>query len=111
MTTLTLYGIANCEACRKARQALESRGCSSCFHDLRRDGLDRLLLERMVTDLGWENLLNRRSATWRALQEPIRTPLQRERALELMLKHPTLIKRPVVEHAGRFFLGLADLLP
>ncbi|MDF9391843.1 MULTISPECIES: arsenate reductase [Methylococcus] len=108
MATLTLYGIANCDACRKARRALESRGYNLRFHDLRHDGLDPLLLGCMVTDLGWDNLLNRRSTTWRLLPESIRTSLDRERALELMLAHPTLIKRPVVEDAGQFFLGLAD---
>lgn len=108
MATLTLYGIATCDACRKARQTLESRGRASRFHDLRTDGLDPLLLERMEIGLGWENLLNRRSTTWRALPEAARAPLDRTRALALMLEHPALIKRPVIEDAGKFFLGLAD---
>jgi len=109
MATLTLYGIANCDACRKARRTLESRGRTVRFHDLRTDGLDHLLLERMESGLGWEDLLNLRSATWRALPESARMPLDRARALELMLEHPTLIKRPVIEDAGKFFLGLTDL--
>ncbi|MEW6037301.1 MAG: ArsC/Spx/MgsR family protein [Pseudomonadota bacterium] len=110
MPTLTLYGIANCDACRKARRTLESQGRALRFHDLRTEGPDRLLIERMESSLGWENLLNRRSAAWRTLPESARTPLDRARALELMSEHPTLIKRPVVEDAGKFFLGLAAFL-
>lgn len=111
MSTLVVYGIASCDACRKARQTLERQGQALRFHDFRADGLDPALLERMESALGWENLLNRRSTTWRELPEPKHTPLDRTRALELMLEHPTLIKRPVIEDAGKFHLGLSAYLP
>ncbi|QJD29844.1 arsenate reductase [Methylococcus geothermalis] len=108
---IVVYGIARCDACCKARRTLERQGLAFRFHDFRADGLDRPLLERMEIALGWDNLLNRRSTTWRELPEPDRAPLNRVRALELMLEYPTLIKRPVIESAGAFFPGLAAYLP
>ena len=64
---LTVYGLKSCDACRKARKALADR--EHRFHDLREDGLDAAMLDRWIGALGWEALLNRRSTTWRALDE------------------------------------------
>ena len=48
-----------------------------------------------------DTLLNTRSTTWRGLsdEERARPPL------ELVAEHPSLMKRPLIEAEGRFFLG------
>lgn len=101
---LTVYGLKTCDACRKARKALGDR--EHRFHDLREDGLDGAMLDRWIEALGWEALLNRRSTTWRALDEAEKAGLDAGRARGLMLAHPTLVKRPVIDDEGTVRVGL-----
>ncbi len=101
---LTVYGLKSCDACRKARKALGDR--EHRFHDLREDGLDAAMLDRWIGALGWEALLNRRSTTWRALDEAEKAELDAGRARGLMLAHPALVKRPVIDDGGTVTIGL-----
>ncbi|MYE01900.1 MAG: arsenate reductase [Alphaproteobacteria bacterium] len=101
---LTVYGLKSCDACRKARKALGES--EHRFHDLREDGLDGAMLDRWIDALGWEALLNRRSTTWRSLDEADRAGLDAGRARGLMLAHPTLVKRPVIDDGGAVRVGL-----
>ncbi len=101
---LTVYGLKTCDACRKARKALGDR--EHRFHDLRADGLDPALLDRWIEALGWEALLNRRSTTWRGLNEADRAAPDADRARGLMLAHPALVKRPVIDDGGTVRVGL-----
>ena len=102
---LTLHGLKNCDSCRKARNSLDANGLTYRFHDLRADGLDRAMLERWTTAVGWEALVNRRSTTWRGLAEEARHSLDERTAIDLMLEHPTLVKRPIAESASGVIVG------
>ena len=104
----TLYGIRNCDTMRKARRWLDVHGVDYTFHDVRRDGLDEATLQAWIAALGWEQLLNRRGTTWRKLPETVRATISREAAEDIMLTHPASIKRPVLEHGGRLYLGFSD---
>lgn len=104
---ITVYGIANCDTCRKARRWLDGEGIAHRFHDFRADGLDAKMLAAWVTALGWETLLNRRGATWRNLPEAARDGLTPATATALMLRHPTLIKRPVFAAGGAVLVGFS----
>jgi len=102
---IVLFGLANCDTCRKARAWLDEVGAAHRFVDLRADGLTAEALDRWIDALGWQALLNRRSATWRKLDETMRATLDAEQARSLMLERPTLIKRPVWDLDGRIALG------
>lgn len=102
---MTLYGIKNCDTVKKARACLEQRAVPYRFHDLRIDGLDAARLRRWAKAVGWEALLNTRGTTWRQLPAADKDPLNAARAIELMLEHPTLIKRPVLEHDNAVIVG------
>lgn len=104
---LTLHGLKNCDSCRKAMKWLDASGSTYRFHDLRADGLDRDMLERWTESAGWEALLNRRSTTWRGLADSAKDGLNEERAIELMLEYPTLIKRPIAESGSRVLVGFS----
>ena len=94
---LTLYGIPNCDSCRKARKLLDAAATDYQFHDLRTDGVSAEMLDRWLSALDWQALLNTRSTTWRGLNEADQSGVDKNRARKLMLAHPTLIKRPVAE--------------
>lgn len=100
-----LFGLKNCDKCRKALKLAKEQGIDCSFHDLRDDGLSREKLDSWVGELGWEALLNRQSTTWRGLDEAERAGLNAEKARDLMLRHPTLVKRPVIEFSGGLSVG------
>lgn len=105
---VVLYGISNCDTVKKARRWLESHGIAYRFHDFRRDGLEPETLSQWIAQLGWETLLNRRSTTWRQLAEADRQGLDSVRAQALMLREPTLIKRPVLVCDGQAAVGFSE---
>jgi len=103
---MIMYGIANCDTVRKARRWCEDNGVACRFHDIRKQGLDEATLRRWADAVGVKALLNRRGMTWRKLDEASRARAEEEEgALALMLEHPTLIRRPVVEIGEQVFVG------
>jgi arsenate reductase len=104
MTTM-MYGIPNCDTIKKARTWLAEHGVDYTFHDYRKDGLDRDLLDSLIERAGWEVLLNRAGTTFRKLPEDARADLNRERAIALMLAQPGMIKRPVLIAGERTEVG------
>jgi len=100
-----LYGIPNCDTVKKARAWLDGQGASYTFHDYKKEGADLTKLGEWSDAVGWEALLNRRGTTFRALGEADKAGIDRAKALRLMQAHPSLIKRPVVEHPGGLLVG------
>ncbi len=100
-----MYGIPNCDTIKKARVWLEGHGVGYVFHDYRAQGLEADRLAAWIEELGWEVLLNKSSATFRALPEPDKQGLDAEKAKALMLANPTMIKRPVLDLGNRFLVG------
>ncbi len=101
--SLTLYGLKNCDTCKKALKALEAAGRPVKFVDIRAEADLAKLLPIWLSQAGSDLLINRRSTTWRTLSEG-------ERAGEpqaLLMAHPTLIKRPVIETGGQVHIGWA----
>ncbi|MGL5334853.1 MAG: ArsC family reductase [Enterovibrio sp.] len=104
---VVLYGIKNCDTVKKAQKWLEQNQISSTLHDYRKDGLDIGMLEQFLRHYPWQVLLNTRSTTYRQLPEHTKNNLNQEIALELMLAHPTLIKRPLLLDKERCLAGFS----
>ena len=106
---MRLCGISNCDTVRKARAWLAGNGIEIPFHDFRKSGVTREMLEEWTGKLGWEALVNRKGTTWRQLDEAGKAGVNsRESAIELMLEKPSVIKRPVLEVEGRILLGFDE---
>lgn len=104
-----VYGIETCDQVRKARQWLRARSVSYRFHDFRRDGLSPELLDRWLTKVPWDALVNRRGLSWRKLDAQRRASIvDQASAVELMLSEPTVIKRPVLEFGDRLMVGFSE---
>jgi arsenate reductase len=101
----TLYGIKACDTMKKAREWLDGRGVGYAFHDYKTTGIDRPRLEAWADKVGWETLLNRAGTTFRKLPQADKAPLDRAKAIELMLAQPSMIKRPVLDLGGRLIVG------
>lgn len=104
----TVYGIPNCDTIKKARKWLEANDVEYQFHDYRKDGLEEKQLKKWAKDLGWETLLNRRGTTWRKLPEVERERVNKESAISLMLKHPAMIKRPLLDTGKTRVVGFRE---
>ena len=103
--TLHVYGIPNCDTVKKARKWLDARGVGYAFHDYKKEGAHPEKLSAWSDSAGWEALLNKRGTTFRQLDEADKTGLDAGKAVRLMAANPSLIKRPVVEHAGGLLVG------
>jgi Spx/MgsR family transcriptional regulator len=105
---MDLYGIANCDTVKKARAWLTAQGLDYRFHDYKKEGVDRQLLQAWCDAAGWETLLNRRGTTWRRLSEAEREGVDQGRALALMCAQPSLIKRPVLVIGDTVEVGFSE---
>ena len=102
---MTLYGIKNCDTMKKARAWLDGRGIVYTFHDYKAAGIEKARLEAWVAQLGWEALLNRAGTTFRKLPDAEKDGLTEKKAMALMLVQPSMIRRPVLEKAGKITAG------
>jgi len=104
---ITLYGIKNCDTVKKARNWLDLHGVDYRFHDFRADGLERETVQRWLDELGWENLVNRRSSSWKALDATTRENMDEQSALTAIMAQATLIKRPLLDTGRERFTGFS----
>jgi arsenate reductase-like glutaredoxin family protein len=64
-----------------------------------------------LTHLPWDALLNRRGLTWRQLDATVRAQIvDQHTASEVMLAHPLLVKRPVLEFGEKISVGFSEPL-
>ena len=103
--SVTIYGLATCDTTGAARKWLDAHKVAHKFHDVREDGLTRALVEGWVKELGWEKVLNKASTRWRELPEKEKAGVDGKKAVALLLAHPTLVKRPVLDRGGELTLG------
>ena len=105
---ITIYGIKNCDTMKKARAWLDKRGVDYAFHDYKTAGIERAQLEEWAQQVGWEVLLNRAGTTFRKLPDKDKNGLDAKKAIALMLKQPSMIKRPVLALGrGKLLVGFA----
>ena len=102
---IEIYGIPNCDTVKKARAWLDARGLAYTFHDYKKEGADPAKLEAWIAAKGVDTVLNRRGTTYRALSGADKADIDAAKAVELLAAHPSMIKRPVAEHAGGVLVG------
>lgn len=106
----TLYGLTNCDTCRKARNWLARFGVEHVFVDYREHPVApaTLLVWRDALG-GWDALVNKSSTTWRNLPPPRRSPSSDAEWKLLLREYPQLVRRPlVVTDDGAISQGFSD---
>ncbi|CUX82690.1 MAG: ArsC family protein [Roseibaca calidilacus] len=94
--TTTILGLKTCDTCRKAIKALPD----AAFRDIRADPLSAEERATLIAQFG-DAVINRASTTWRGLSDD-------DKAMDpddLLAAHPTLMKRPVIQKNGAWYLG------
>ncbi|MDB2590230.1 arsenate reductase [Candidatus Thioglobus sp.] len=101
---IKMYGIKNCDTVKKARQFLSNNNIEFEFIDFRDQPIDKSILQSFVDAIGWDKLINKRSTTYRNFTDEQKTNI----TIELTLKNPTLIKRPVLVTGANFRVGFSE---
>ena len=104
---LTLYGISNCDTVRKARRWLEDAGLEYRFHDFRKDGLKAGVVAGWLAQREWDEVVNKRSSSWKALSVEERDSMDAASAASAIGNTPTLVKRPVLEDSALLEFGFS----
>ncbi|UVC09072.1 arsenate reductase [Rhizobium sp. TH2] len=94
--TVRIYGIKNCDTMKKAFDWLKSHGIAYDFHDYRAVGIDAATVKAWCDSVGWEKVLNKASTTFKELPDADKVGLNEDKAIALMAREPTMIKRPVL---------------
>lgn len=97
---MILYGLSNCDTCRKALKAIRASGREVTFRDIRAEPLSAEERRELLFVFG-DRLINRASTTWRELPQDARS----DDAGELLRQFPTLMKRPVIRDGASFHIG------
>jgi len=100
---MIVYGIATCDTTKKAIKALERAGEAVTFRDVRAAPLSAAEIDRLVTEFG-DRLINRQSTTYRGFGEFLKASDPEAQ----IAAQPAVMKRPVIEKDGRFWLGWDD---
>jgi Spx/MgsR family transcriptional regulator len=103
--TVQIYGIKNCDTMKKAFHWLENHHVSYEFHDYKKEGADRAVLEQAFESHGWENVINRKGMTWRKLSDDVKETMNKDNAMTLAMEKPSVIKRPILIKDNMIELG------
>lgn len=103
----TLYGLKNCETCKKAQAWLAAHGIEHRFIDYRAQPLNADEIDAAAAAIGWERLVNRSSTTWRQLDENAKSAATPAEWLALLQANPTLMRRPLLVGANGFEAGFS----
>lgn len=97
---MILYGIPTCDSCKKALKALDAAGKEVTFRDVRAEPLSSAEISRLVTEFG-DRIINKQSTTYRGFSEFLKLSEPEEQ----IAAQPTVMKRPIIEEGGRYWLG------
>ncbi len=92
-----LYGLKNCDTCKKATKWLDRFGVAHTFIDYRDNRQSaETLVEWAKQAGGWDGLINKSSTTWRQLPDNRKAPGSDAEWKLLLREYPQLMRRPVV---------------
>ena len=100
---MILYGISTCDTCKKALKALAAAGQEVIFRDIRAEPLSSAEIDQIVVEFG-DRVINKQSTTYRGFSDFLRMSEPEAQ----LASQPTVMKRPVVQAGGKWYLGWDD---
>ncbi len=107
---LQVFGLKKCSTCQKALTWLDKNDLEHSFSDVKEVPLDSVQVSKWSSALGgWEKMINRAGYTWRGLLPMDTDNLTEKKAVALVLRNPSLIRRPLIEHTdGSVTVGFSE---
>lgn len=106
MPNITIFGIKNCDTMQKAFRWLDSKQVPYTFHDFKKGNLRAEDVEFWLKDLNIEEIINKKGTTWRKLTEEEKSSISdSKKAIEIILKNPSVVKRPLVQMGKKHIVG------
>ncbi len=100
---MILYGIPTCDTCKKAIKALQAAGKTVTFRDVRAEPLSEAEIDKIVYEFG-DRVINKQSTTYRAFNDFLKASEPEAQ----IAAQPAVMKRPVIEADGKWFIGWDD---
>ncbi len=96
---------------QKALKWLEAKNVKYIFHNYKEAGIDEATLEHWLQHFPADKLINTKGTSYRKLTDHEKASMtNKPAAIALMMKNPSLIKRPVWDLGnGTFFLGWDEM--
>lgn len=106
MAALTIFGIKNCDTMKKAFTWLDSKKVSYTFHDYKKGNLTADDIRIWLKDLSLDEIINKKGTTWKKLTEEEKNSISdTEKAIALILKNPSVVKRPLIQMGKKHIVG------
>lgn len=107
---ITVYGLKNCDTCKKAIKWLQRFGVAHTFVDYRDTPQPASTMVEWADQAGgFDTLVNKSSTTWRQLPDSRKAPGSQAEWKLLLKEYPQLIRRPlVVGDDGVMHQGFSD---
>ncbi len=105
---LTIYGIKNCDTVKKSLKWLDKHSVDYQFIDVREQPLEKETVLDWLNELPAEQLINKRSTSWRNLSDDQKALTDNNQLAELVAEQPTLFKRPLVKDSDGIHCGFKD---
>ena len=102
---IKVHGIKNCDTVKKSIKWLEQHQLKYEFRDVREVPLSKAEVEQWLADIPADQLVNKRSTSWRQLDESQRDLSNQSLVCQLIVEQPTLFKRPLVQAKGEARVG------
>lgn len=102
---LKIYGLKNCDTCKKAIKWLENETVEFEFIDIRNPAPSKEVLTNWLGQVGNGVLVNRRSTSWRGLSDDAKKITDDDVFVGMLHENATLIKRPIFERNGKIVVG------
>jgi arsenate reductase (glutaredoxin) len=103
---ITLYQKPTCSTCREVYKALKESGVEMESVDYYLEPLSKAKLKELVKKMGIKasELFRKKEDTYKKLRLDEKE-VSEDEAIELMVKHPELMQRPIVEKGSRAILA------
>ena len=107
---LRVFGLNKCSTCQKAVAWIDENDLKHSFSDVKESPLDSAQVAKWSSALGgWERMINRAGYTWRGLSASDTENLTEKKAVALVLRNPSLIRRPLIEYVdGSVTVGFSE---
>lgn len=106
---MTVYGIPNCDTVKKALTWFKSNNIDFEFHNFKQEAIPAKKLKEWDTKAGLEKILNKKSSTWKGVDDQVKATITSiDAAIPLLQEKTSIIKRPVIEDGKFLFFGFDE---